>query len=1102
MSSVASFKQTCPSCGGGITIKNLDLVGKKVDCPKCKYRFVVESPDGPGDEPEDRPEPAPARMKKDKKKSGGPSRPKGKRGRDEEEKAKPSKKGLFIMAGVGVAVLVIVGIVLIFTLGGGEDKNKQAKAPPPPPPAPPVQPQKEPDEKVRELLAKGDQAAREEALALLTDENQETADKAIGAFDEEMAKVANDHGSADEFIGKFGAGLDRGKMDKLRSAMDARIANRYGPRDLADEPTNMLPKDTQVVLSVFANRFINGPVGNAIFGRGAYKVSDFDQKLGFNAGSIDQLVIGSNKEHSTVLVVIRTGEPYDFAEVKKAFRIEGAAKKTQKGKEYWLGKVDFLVEFLDKRFPLAALKNQAAVYPKNPKTLLYGDEVTIQKYLDEPASFAAPAAAPASTPPAGGGAGAPGGYPGAPGAPDAAGGAGGRLGAGAGGGAAPAGAPGGAPGGYPGAPGGGGAPDPAGGGGRLGAGAGGGGGPPAGAGAPDPAGGAGRLGAGAGGGAGPGPQGGYPGAPAGFGPGGPGFPGRGGAGGAAPAARPEERYFLTLDNKLFRKLIEITVNKKQPVLLYADASKNPAPASTFYYFDRLPGPAQRAVEAMSMALHSDDKFILHLAALCKDKREAEPVKRDMQKILSDAAKAELRDMFGFEFQIMDAGEVQPGGGAGTGGFGPGFPGGPGAGYPGAPGGGGTLGTGAGGGASLPGVPGGGGAPAAPPGGGQLGAGGGGASLPGVPGGGPGGGRGFGPPGTGEGGEGTSRTAAESEASTMLLARQDEIVTLVITVRERGEQAFIDDKLGPRAAEIRAQTDMRSGRLRIGELAGSMRPYLSAKQDSFPPGALPRKPDPNRGLRPWPPSDRVSWMRELLPYLDNSYVTVYQDINPDKSWRDEENAKAGRYLISQFVNPNSGNYFTKVRGVNQRQAVTHFVGMAGVGPDAPYYAKNDPRAGIFGYDRNTTLADIKDGTSNTIYMIQVDSSVAGPWIAGGGATVRGTSEQGDDVGKRGGFLAPHLGKQGTWIIMADGSVRYVTKDISPDVFKAMCTMAGGEPKPDLNSVAPETKFASAPVAAPPPAAAKPEEKKAPAAKDEEKKAPAKPPAGDEEEKKKP
>jgi ribosomal protein L12E/L44/L45/RPP1/RPP2 len=79
---------------------------------------------------------------------------------------------------------------------------------------------------------------------------------------------------------------------------------------------------------------------------------------------------------------------------------------------------------------------------------------------------------------------------------------------------------------------------------------------------------------------------------------------------------------------------------------------------------------------------------------------------------------------------------------------------------------------------------------------------------------------------------------------------------------------------------------------------------------------------------------------------------------------------------------------------------------------------------------------------------------------------------------------------------------VTKDISPDVFKAMCTMAGGEPKPDLNSVAPETKFASAPVAAPPPAAAKPEEKKAPAAKDEEKKAPAKPPAGDEEEKKKP
>src|SRR5438067_8318214 len=39
-----SFKQQCPSCEANVPIKDGSLIGKKVDCPKCKYRFVVEDP--------------------------------------------------------------------------------------------------------------------------------------------------------------------------------------------------------------------------------------------------------------------------------------------------------------------------------------------------------------------------------------------------------------------------------------------------------------------------------------------------------------------------------------------------------------------------------------------------------------------------------------------------------------------------------------------------------------------------------------------------------------------------------------------------------------------------------------------------------------------------------------------------------------------------------------------------------------------------------------------------------------------------------------------------------------------------------------------------
>src|SRR5437763_2192044 len=40
----STFKQKCPSCETMVTIKDGSLIGKKVECPKCKDRFIVESP--------------------------------------------------------------------------------------------------------------------------------------------------------------------------------------------------------------------------------------------------------------------------------------------------------------------------------------------------------------------------------------------------------------------------------------------------------------------------------------------------------------------------------------------------------------------------------------------------------------------------------------------------------------------------------------------------------------------------------------------------------------------------------------------------------------------------------------------------------------------------------------------------------------------------------------------------------------------------------------------------------------------------------------------------------------------------------------------------
>jgi hypothetical protein len=95
-----SFKVPCPSCEAKVTIKNLSLIGTKVECPKCKYRFKVEEPkDAPKEE-----KPAEAAAPEPKKGS-----------------VKNKKKlvaGVLAVLGVG---LLVVGGMAIF---GGDDKPK------------------------------------------------------------------------------------------------------------------------------------------------------------------------------------------------------------------------------------------------------------------------------------------------------------------------------------------------------------------------------------------------------------------------------------------------------------------------------------------------------------------------------------------------------------------------------------------------------------------------------------------------------------------------------------------------------------------------------------------------------------------------------------------------------------------------------------------------------------------------------------------------------------------------------------------------------------------------------------------------------------------
>src|SRR4051812_18419155 len=104
MATKTSFKQQCPSCEAMVPIRDPSLIGRKIDCPKCKYRFVVEEPaDSVDDEAPARPAKKSANVKAGARGDAAAPGAKSRRGdkRDTDDKTE-KKVSSTMMIGVGL----------------------------------------------------------------------------------------------------------------------------------------------------------------------------------------------------------------------------------------------------------------------------------------------------------------------------------------------------------------------------------------------------------------------------------------------------------------------------------------------------------------------------------------------------------------------------------------------------------------------------------------------------------------------------------------------------------------------------------------------------------------------------------------------------------------------------------------------------------------------------------------------------------------------------------------------------------------------------------------------------------------------------------------
>ena len=154
----------------------------------------------------------------------------------------------------------------------------------------------------------------------------------------------------------------------------------------------------------------------------------------------------------------------------------------------------------------------------------------------------------------------------------------------------------------------------------------------------------------------------------------------------------------------------------------------------------------------------------------------------------------------------------------------------------------------------------------------------------------------------------------------------------------------------------------------------------------------------------------SWRTLILPYLDEQ--ALYEAIDLSKSWNDPANANAFNTELLVYRCPSAST---------QPNQTTY---MAIVGSNS-CFRRGLPRL----------FADITDGTSSTLMLIEVPSESAVPWMS-----PQDTDER-FVLGFGPASDLPHTG--GTQAAFADGSIRFLEATMPSDARRAMISIAGDD-----------------------------------------------------------
>jgi hypothetical protein len=159
---------------------------------------------------------------------------------------------------------------------------------------------------------------------------------------------------------------------------------------------------------------------------------------------------------------------------------------------------------------------------------------------------------------------------------------------------------------------------------------------------------------------------------------------------------------------------------------------------------------------------------------------------------------------------------------------------------------------------------------------------------------------------------------------------------------------------------------------------------------------------------------LSWRVHLLPYLDQN--ELYQKFHLDEPWDSEHNKQLIPLMPSVYRNPSSA----------AAPGMATYLAVCGEGL-------------AFDGEKGREIAEFRDGTSNTILVVEANDDHAVTWT-------KPDDWQYDETDPMAGLGKAHAG--GFEVGFADGSVQMLSKELSPEVFHQLLTIDGGETVPPV------------------------------------------------------